>query len=201
MAIEASIAHSSRKLNNAQKLQEQVSKDVERQDTKVRGYQGDLQSVQKAANEAQGKWQAYAHASFFANSVTEVQRRASQSNLSLSEGSLEEYRRLFVCFIFLMVRTHVWDFLERHGPAFSLLRNVNLLTGSRGKKRLRHERLPSLETDRRNSSRGKQVCARITMYMKRRNPMCVCLCVRIEDVSLIHSPLSWKTRSRRTASS
>jgi structural maintenance of chromosome 1 len=56
MAVEASIAHSSRKLNNAQKLQEQVSKEVERQATKVRGYQGDLQSVQKAANEAQGKW-------------------------------------------------------------------------------------------------------------------------------------------------
>lgn len=101
MAIEASIAHSSRKLNNAQKLEEQVSKDVERQDTKVRGYQGDLQSVQKAANEAQGKWQAYPRAIFFTNSVTEAQRRASQSNLSLSEASLEEYRRLFVCFIFL----------------------------------------------------------------------------------------------------
>jgi structural maintenance of chromosome 1 len=55
VAIEASVAHSSRKLNNAQKLQEQVSKEVERQATKVRGYQGDLQSVQKAANEAQGK--------------------------------------------------------------------------------------------------------------------------------------------------
>ena len=65
MAIEASIAHSSRKLNNAQKLQEQVSKEVERQATKVRGYQGDLQSVQKAANEAQGKWQVHVRASFF----------------------------------------------------------------------------------------------------------------------------------------
>jgi structural maintenance of chromosome 1 len=65
MTVEASIAHSSRKLNNAQKLQEQVFKDVERQTTKVRGYQGDLQSVQKAANEAQGKWEAHVRASFF----------------------------------------------------------------------------------------------------------------------------------------
>jgi structural maintenance of chromosome 1 len=65
MAVEASIAHSSRKLNNAQKLQEQVSKEVERQATKVRGYQGDMQSVQKAANEAQGKWRAHVRASFF----------------------------------------------------------------------------------------------------------------------------------------
>jgi hypothetical protein len=31
--------------------------------------------------------------------MTEAQRRASQSNLSLSEDSLEEYRRLFVGFI------------------------------------------------------------------------------------------------------
>lgn len=77
MAVEASFAHSSRKLNNAQKLQEQVSKEVEKQAMKVRGYQGDMQSVQRAANEAQ-----------------EAQRRTSQSNLSLSEGSLEEYRRL-----------------------------------------------------------------------------------------------------------
>ena len=59
VAVEASIAHSSRKLNNAQKLQEQVSKDVERQAMKVRGYRGDLGTVQKAANEAQGEWQAH----------------------------------------------------------------------------------------------------------------------------------------------
>ena len=55
MAIEASIAHSTRKLNNAQKLQEQVSKDVDKQATKVRSYQGDLETVQRAANEAQGE--------------------------------------------------------------------------------------------------------------------------------------------------
>jgi structural maintenance of chromosome 1 len=65
MAVEASIAHSSRKLNNAQNLREQISKEVEKQATKVGGYQGDLQSVQKAANEAQGEWQAHVRASFF----------------------------------------------------------------------------------------------------------------------------------------
>ena len=55
MAIEASIAHSTRKLNNAQKLREQVSKDVEKQASKVRSYQVDLETVQRAANEAQGE--------------------------------------------------------------------------------------------------------------------------------------------------
>ncbi|KAI9511038.1 RecF/RecN/SMC [Russula earlei] len=79
VAVEASIAHSSRKLNNAQKLQEQVSKEVEKQATKLRGYQGDLETVQRAADEAR-----------------EAQRRASQNHLSLSEGSLDEYRRLKV---------------------------------------------------------------------------------------------------------
>jgi structural maintenance of chromosome 1 len=57
LAVEASVAHSSRKLNNAQKLQEQVSKDVDRQATKLRGYRGDLETVQRAANEAQGERQ------------------------------------------------------------------------------------------------------------------------------------------------
>jgi structural maintenance of chromosome 1 len=55
VTVEASIAHSTRKLNNAQKLQEQVSKEVEKQTTKVQGYQRDLETVQKAAEEAQGK--------------------------------------------------------------------------------------------------------------------------------------------------
>ena len=55
MAVEASIAHSTRKLNNAQKLQEQVSKEVEKQAAKVQGYQSDLETVQKAADEAQGE--------------------------------------------------------------------------------------------------------------------------------------------------
>lgn len=56
MAVEAFIAHSTRKLNNAQKLQEQVSKEVEKQATKLQGYQRDLETVQKAADEAQGEW-------------------------------------------------------------------------------------------------------------------------------------------------
>ncbi|KAI0247997.1 cohesin complex subunit psm1 [Lactifluus subvellereus] len=77
VALEASIAHSTRKMNNAQQLREQVSKEVEKQATKLRGYQADLETVQKAADEAQ-----------------EAQRRASQSNLSLSEESVQEYRRL-----------------------------------------------------------------------------------------------------------
>jgi len=77
VTVEASIAHSTRRLDNAQKLHEQVSKEVEKQTTKVQSYQRDLETVQKAAEEAQ-----------------ENQRRASQNNLSLSESSLEEYRRL-----------------------------------------------------------------------------------------------------------
>jgi len=55
MAVEASIAHSTRKLNNAQKVQEQVTKEVEKQATKLRGYQSDLETVQKASDEARGK--------------------------------------------------------------------------------------------------------------------------------------------------
>lgn len=105
MAVEASIAHSTRKLNNAQKLQEQVSKEVEKQVTKLQGHQRDLETVQKAADEAQGEWQTHIRSSFSLTEpcnfvITENQRRASQNNLSLSERSLEEYRRLSVYFIF-----------------------------------------------------------------------------------------------------
>jgi structural maintenance of chromosome 1 len=65
VAVEASIAHSTRKLNNAQKLQEQVSKEVEKQAAKLQGYQRDLETVQKAADEAQGEYQTCIRASFF----------------------------------------------------------------------------------------------------------------------------------------
>jgi hypothetical protein len=65
MAIEASIAHSTRKLNNAQKLREQVHKDVDKQATKVRSYQVDLETVQRAANEAQGEMRLCMPSSFF----------------------------------------------------------------------------------------------------------------------------------------
>jgi structural maintenance of chromosome 1 len=45
--------------------------------------------------------------------MIEAQRRASQSNLSLSEGSLEEYRRLFVGFIFGWSDLMGWDFFRK----------------------------------------------------------------------------------------
>ena len=114
--------------------------------------------------------------------MIEAQRRASQNNLSLSEDNLEEYRRLFVRFIFRVIRSYGLEFLERHRPAFLLSRNAKLLRGSHEKKRLHHEHLPSLGTVRRNSSGRERACARITMCMKRRNPMCALLCVNIKDV-------------------
>ena len=68
-------------MNNAQQLQEQVSKEVEKQAMKVRGYQGDLQSVQKAANEAQGKWQVQVGASFF---LIRLQRLSDERRRAIS---------------------------------------------------------------------------------------------------------------------
>jgi structural maintenance of chromosome 1 len=65
VTVEASIAHSTRRLDNAQKLHEQVSKEVEKQTTKVQSYQRDLETVQKAAEEAQGKRKTLGRASIF----------------------------------------------------------------------------------------------------------------------------------------
>ena len=86
MAVEAFIAHSTRKLNNAQKLQEQVSKEVEKQATKLQGYQRDLETVQKAADEAQGEWQMHTCALF---PLTES-RNYRESAASVAEQSIFE---------------------------------------------------------------------------------------------------------------
>ncbi|THH32095.1 hypothetical protein EUX98_g2090 [Antrodiella citrinella] len=75
--LEAQMAHAARKRDNAQKIRDQVQKDAEKQQNQLDTHKQDLESVQRAANAAQ-----------------EAQRRTSQTNLSLSEESLEEYRRL-----------------------------------------------------------------------------------------------------------
>ncbi|KAI0692899.1 cohesin complex subunit psm1 [Cytidiella melzeri] len=75
--VEAQIAHSTRKRDSAQKMIEQVTKDADKQRAKLATLQRDLLAVKNAADAAQ-----------------EAQRRATQSNLALSEENLEEYRRL-----------------------------------------------------------------------------------------------------------
>ncbi|KAA1474997.1 hypothetical protein DENSPDRAFT_401153 [Dentipellis sp. KUC8613] len=77
IAVDTQIVHSRRKHDNSKSQSEQISNEADRQEEKVRGYQRDLESVRRAAEAAQ-----------------EAQRRASENNLSLSEESLEEYRRL-----------------------------------------------------------------------------------------------------------
>jgi structural maintenance of chromosome 1 len=80
--IEAQIAHSTRKRDNAQKLIAQVMKDADKQRSKLASLQRDLETVTKAADAAQ-----------------EAQRLAAQSSLALSEENLEEYRRLYVSIV------------------------------------------------------------------------------------------------------
>ncbi|GJE85341.1 chromosome segregation protein SMC [Phanerochaete sordida] len=75
--IEAQIAHSRRKRDNASKISEQVRKDADKQRAKLQQLRRDLQVVQTAADAAQ-----------------EAALQASQGNLALSEERLEEYRRL-----------------------------------------------------------------------------------------------------------
>ncbi|KAG0708416.1 hypothetical protein DFH29DRAFT_479888 [Suillus ampliporus] len=75
--VDAQIKHSSRKLQNSQKIQEQVGNDAERQQAKLHSLTRDLANARQAAEEA-----------------AEAHRRASQHNTSLSENSLAEYRSL-----------------------------------------------------------------------------------------------------------
>ncbi|KZT66248.1 cohesin complex subunit psm1 [Daedalea quercina L-15889] len=75
--VEAQIQHSQRRRDNAIKEREKAEQAAEKQREQLRLLQADLERVKKAADDAM-----------------EAQRRAAQSNLSLSEESLEEYRRL-----------------------------------------------------------------------------------------------------------
>ncbi|OJT02266.1 Structural maintenance of chromosomes protein 1, partial [Trametes pubescens] len=75
--IEVQIKHAERKRERAQQELEKLQQTEGEQRRKLPSLQENLQTVQRAANAAQ-----------------EVQRRAAQTNLSLSEESLEEYRRL-----------------------------------------------------------------------------------------------------------
>lgn len=53
--VDAQIKHSLRKLQNAQKMQEQVGNDVERQQAKLHRLTRDLSNARQAADEAAGK--------------------------------------------------------------------------------------------------------------------------------------------------
>lgn len=52
--IEAQLAHSARKRDNAEKIMAQVQKDADKLQGQLAGYGSDLQAVQKAADAAQG---------------------------------------------------------------------------------------------------------------------------------------------------
>jgi structural maintenance of chromosome 1 len=54
VAIDAQIQHSTRKLNNAQKMGEQVRKDITRQQEKVDSLRNELARTKQAADAAQG---------------------------------------------------------------------------------------------------------------------------------------------------
>ncbi|KAI0757514.1 condensin complex subunit SMC1 [Daedaleopsis nitida] len=75
--IEAQIKHAERKKEKAEQELEKLRQTEDEQKRKLKSLQADLETVTKAANAAQ-----------------EAQRKAAQQNLSLSEESLDEYRRL-----------------------------------------------------------------------------------------------------------
>ncbi|KZV80769.1 condensin complex subunit SMC1 [Exidia glandulosa HHB12029] len=75
--IEAKIAHAERKAANATKMIETINADVTSRETKIAQQRKEMAAVRKAADAA-----------------AEEQRKASTTNLSLSQESLDEYRRL-----------------------------------------------------------------------------------------------------------
>lgn len=94
MEVDAQIKHSSRKLQNSQKIQEQVGNDAERQQAKLHSLRRDLSNAKQAADEAAGKPSVTSFPFISSSLYAEAHRRASQHNTSLSEDSLAEYRSL-----------------------------------------------------------------------------------------------------------
>ncbi|KAE9404591.1 condensin complex subunit SMC1 [Gymnopus androsaceus JB14] len=82
VSVEAQMTHSTRKVNNATKTQQEVAKTQSELEDRVNNLQAELAKVKRDADKAQ-----------------EAQRKMSQNNLALSEESLEEYRKP-VCFPF-----------------------------------------------------------------------------------------------------
>ncbi|KIJ62116.1 hypothetical protein HYDPIDRAFT_169279 [Hydnomerulius pinastri MD-312] len=78
VATDEKIKHSTRKMQNAMAMRDQVGKDEERQRAKLDVLRRDLQIARRAADEA-----------------AEAHRRASQQNTALSEESLAEYRSFY----------------------------------------------------------------------------------------------------------
>ena len=79
---------------------EQVTKDQTRQKEKLNGLKKDLASVKKDADAAQGTI-LFLFVNIIFNRLmkvrlAEAQRKASKHNLSLSDESLQEYRKLYV---------------------------------------------------------------------------------------------------------
>ena len=97
VSTEAQLAHSRRKLNNAIKSKETLSKSETQLQTKLTSLQQELASVTKAAERAQGAnllilWILFADSPLAG--ILEEHRRTSGRNVALDEESLEEYRQL-----------------------------------------------------------------------------------------------------------
>nr|VWO99827.1 NOT4p [Ganoderma boninense] len=92
--IEAQIKHAERKREKAEQELEKLRQTESEQKRKLQSLQADLDTVKKAANAAQGTLCVLVRRDVPEQYPLEAQRRAAQQNLSLSEESLEEYRRL-----------------------------------------------------------------------------------------------------------
>jgi structural maintenance of chromosome 1 len=92
--VDAQIKHSSRKLQNSQKIQEQVGNDAERQQAKLHSLRRDLFKLDRLQMRLQVTHLMLLYSCVSHTLFTKADRRAAQHNTSLSENSLAEYRSL-----------------------------------------------------------------------------------------------------------
>ncbi|TFK46460.1 RecF/RecN/SMC protein [Heliocybe sulcata] len=96
VAIEGQIAHSARKLRNAQGIKEQVGKEEQKQEERLAQLMKELADVRKLADAAQGANSSITSEDILTRTFQEAQRQASENNFLLSEENLEEYHQLKV---------------------------------------------------------------------------------------------------------
>ncbi|KAG8819272.1 Structural maintenance of chromosomes protein 1 [Serendipita sp. 399] len=77
VAVDTQIAHGERKIQNAEKIADDVKRDAKKEEQNLRRLQGDLAVIKKAADEAM-----------------RIQKKLKPSGLELPEGHLEEYQAL-----------------------------------------------------------------------------------------------------------
>ena len=133
--------------------------------------------------------------------MAETQRRASQNNLSLSERSLEEYRRLSVCFPFRVFTSHGLGICRKAQASVLAVEERQTLERLSREEKTASRAFAQLK-DRQEELEQKSASLREDndVHEGKRTDVRTFVCSH-QRRTLNYDPFSWRTKSKRTASS